>query len=54
MTDTPIIALYYREHDPEKKEFYHWQVKNGKGFHFQIEEEKWQQGKRQFEEIEEI
>ena len=40
--------------DPEKKEFYHWQVKNGKGFHFQIEEEKWQQGKRQFEEIEEI
>ena len=30
--------------DPEKKEFYHWQVKNGKGFHFQIEEEKWQQG----------
>ena len=39
--------------DPEKKEFYHWQVKNGKGFHFQIEEEKWQQGKRQFEEIEE-
>ena len=23
--------------DPEKKEFYHWQVKNGKGFHFQIE-----------------
>ena len=40
--------------DPEKKEFYHWQVKNGKGFHFQIEEEKWQQGNRQFEEIEEI
>ena len=40
--------------DQEKKEFYHWQVKNGKGFHFQIEEEKWQQGKRQFEEIEEI
>ena len=40
--------------DPEKKEFYHWQVKNGKGFHFQIEEGKWQQGNRQFEEIEEI
>ena len=40
--------------DPEKKEFYHWQVKNGKGFHFRIMEEKWQQGNRQFEEIEEI
>ena len=47
------LTIHYMQ-DPEKKEFYHWQVKNGKGFHFQIEEEKWQQGNRQFEEIEEI
>lgn len=40
--------------DPEKQEFYHWQVKNGNGFRFQIREEEWQQGKRQFEEIEKI
>lgn len=40
--------------DPGKQEFYHWQVKNGNGFRFQIREEEWQQGKRQFEEIEEI
>ena len=40
--------------DPEKQEFYHWQVKNGKGFRFQIREEEWQHGKRQFEEIEKI
>ncbi len=40
--------------DPAKREFYHWQVKNGKGFRFMIREEDWQQGKRQFEEIEEV
>lgn len=40
--------------DPEKREFYHWQVKNGKGFRFLIREEDWKQGKRQFEEIKEV
>lgn len=40
--------------DPGSQEFYYWQVKNGNGFRFQIREEEWQQGKRQFEEIEKV
>lgn len=40
--------------DPDKREFYYWQVKNGSGFQLRIEEQEWRNGRRKFEEIEKI
>lgn len=34
--------------DPENREFYHWQVENGKGFKVFVDESSWRQGEKQF------
>lgn len=48
------IMSVLSEFDKEKREFYHWQVKNGKGYIACIEEESWKQGKHIFREIKEL
>ena len=40
--------------DPEKKEFYHWQVKNGGGYRMLVNEEEWKSGVHRFYEIQKL
>lgn len=37
--------------DPEKRTFYHWQVKNGGGYIVEVEEKQWLAGRRVFQNI---
>lgn len=46
---TIMAAMSY--FDPEKKDFYHWQVKNGSGYQAEINEEEWMAGVRIFHNI---
>ena len=48
-----IMAILER-FDTEKREFYHWQVKNGEGYAVYLSADDWQRGKRELTEIEKL
>lgn len=48
------IMAILEQFDTEKREFYHWQVKNGEGYAVYLNEVDWQQGNRYLTEIEKL
>lgn len=48
-----IMAVLSR-FDRERHEFYHWQVENGGGYLVTVDEKSWEQGQKEFREIERL
>jgi len=48
------IMAIMEEFSKQKKEFYHWQVKNGEGYQFKIDEKKWRQGLWEIKQIQKL